>query len=338
MGRLCFVAMLLACLLPSSAQGDSPAGVLIRKSDDWFHSAAAANVLENILSWQTEHGDWAKNLDTTSARFKLGDKKPSGTFDNGATIGELRVLARAYRVTGYDRYRESFLLGLNHIINAQYANGGWPQYFPLSEKYHRQITFNDGTMIRIINFLRDVSREDDFTFLRQEQRTAAATAVDRGIQCILNFQIIVDGTLTVWCAQHDAITLAPTAARSYEHASLSGAENGGIMMFLMSVDKPSAGVIRAVNAGASWYESAMIKGYRYQRSKTDPTLTADAGAGALWARFYEIDTNRPIFSDRDGVVKYNLDEIGSERRGGYSWYGNWGVNVLKAFAKWPHRD
>jgi hypothetical protein len=30
--------------------------------------------------------------------------------------------------------------------------------------------------------------------------------------------------------------------------------------------------------------------------------------------------NRPLCVDRDGVRKYNLADIGSERRNGYAWY------------------
>ena len=43
----------------------------------------------------------------------------------------------------------------------------------------------------------------------------------------------------------------------------------------------------------------------------------------LVPHFYEIGTNRPIFSDRDGVPKRELADIGYERRNGYAWYGNW---------------
>ncbi|MGD9646887.1 MAG: pectate lyase, partial [Pirellulales bacterium] len=40
----------------------------------------------------------------------------------------------------------------------------------------------------------------------------------------------------------------------------------------------------------------------------------------LWARFYEIGTNRPLVADRDGEARYDLAEIGYERRNGYGWY------------------
>jgi hypothetical protein len=44
-----------------------------------------------------------------------------------------------------------------------------------------------------------------------------------------------------------------------------------------------------------------------------------------WARFYELNTNKPIYGDRDGKVHYTLAEISRERRSGYSWQGGYGI-------------
>jgi len=336
MVRPVLFTILLALILAVPGQADTAAESLLKKTDDWFESDAGRQALENILSWQTQYGDWPKNQDTVSRKW-TGEDRPAGTFDNGATSGELRVLARAFRITGNETYKRAFLLGFDHILAAQYANGGWPQFFPLSRGYHRHITFNDGTMIRLMEFLRDTSVREDFSFLDPDRRAAATTAVERGIDCIVKCQVRVAGTLTVWCAQHDAQTLAPTLARSYEHPSLSGAESAGVLNFLMNLEQPAPDVIQAVQAGVAWFESTKIEGYRYRRSKTEPALYGAADAAPLWARFYEINTNRPIFSDRDGVIKYDIEQIGSERRGGYAWYGTWGSNVLKSYEKWPHR-
>ncbi|MHC1766706.1 MAG: pectate lyase [Verrucomicrobiia bacterium] len=60
-------------------------------------------------------------------------------------------------------------------------------------------------------------------------------------------------------------------------------------------------------------------------------MAKDPSAPPLWARFYEIKSNRPFFCDRDGVVKYEVEEIGGERRKGYSWYSNTGEKVAKAY-------
>ena len=264
--------------------------------------------------------------------------KLTGTFDNGATTGELRVLARAFRVTDDPRFKKAFQAGFDHILKSQYPNGGFPQYFPLSKKYHRHITFNDSSMIRLMEFLGQTASSEDFAFLDQDRRMAAKKAFDRGIDCILKCQVIVNDTPTVWCAQHDEITLAPAKARSYELASLSGAESAGILIFLMSLDEPTPEVSRAVAVGVAWFESSKIEGFRYKKSDSEVALTKDPNAPPLWARFYELKSNRPFFCDRDGVPKYDIEEIGDERRRGYSWYITSGTKVAKAYAGWPHRE
>ncbi len=57
----------------------------------------------------------------------------------------------------------------------------------------------------------------------------------------------------------------------------------------------------------------------------------------LWARFYTLEDNRPFFSDRDGVKKFDISEIGHERRNGYSWYNSDGLKVLKKYEQWKKR-
>lgn len=316
----------------------TPAEKLLKQPDEWFKSEKGREAIESLLSWQSSAGGWPKNEDTVSKSYRGDRSKLKGTFDNGATTGELRVLARAFRLTQDERYLKAFTLGFQHLLEAQYPNGGWPQYYPLSKAYHRHITFNDNCMVRILEFLRDVVSGNDFALLSQSQRLAAQDAVNRGIDCILKCQVVVDGKPTVWCAQHDEVTLAPADARSFERKSLSGGESAGILRFLMSIERPTPAVVNAIRSGVDWYQAAKITGVRYTRGDRGPSLVADANAAPLWARFYEIETNRPFFCGRDGMVKYNLDEIEAERRSGYTWYGNWGDAVLKAYNKWPHRD
>lgn len=338
MTRLFQICLFTVLVLGDFARAESQVDRMLKNPDDWFLQDAAREAMKNILSWQTKHGDWPKNEDTSLQPFSGDPKKHVGTFDNGATCGELRVLAKAYRVTGDEVYKRAFLNGFDHILEAQYPNGGWPQYFPLSEKYHRHITFNDGTMIRLMEFLRDTTKGGDFELLDAARREAAASAIDRGVSCVVKCQVIVGGKPTVWCAQHDAKTLAPVMARSYELPSLSGAESAGILKFLMTTKDPSPEVIQAVESGITWFQMTKIEGYRYARSKTEPALTKDTTASPLWARFYEIETNRPMFCDRDGIVKYEIEDVGSERRNGYTWYGSWGSSLLATYKKWPYRQ
>ena len=332
----------LLILLLSSSDATVPSRYA-KQSVEWFQSEEGRRIADNVLTWQTPHGSWPKNRDTASEPFDGKRDDLHGTFDNSATINELRFLARAFRATNEPRYQQAFLKGLSHILEAQYPNGGWPQFYPLSKGYHRHITFNDNAMVRILELLRDVSESSDYGFLETGYRTKAEAAVTKGIDCILRTQIKQNGKLTAWCAQHDEKTLAPAWARSYEPPSLSGAESVGVVRFLMSVEEPTPAIIAAVEGSVEWFRSVVIHGIRLEKftdatGQDDKRVVADPDAGPLWARFYEIDSNRPIFLDRDSVVRYSFSEIGQERRTGYAYYGGWAAKLLEdAYPQWREK-
>jgi PelA/Pel-15E family pectate lyase len=318
------------------------------RPDEWFTSDEGKFVLSNILSWQNKNGGWWKAYDVTKPR-PAGDaeaNKGQSIFDNGATWSELRVLGRAFRVTQKPEYREAFDKGLAMTLAAQYDNGGWPQeYPPPANKYSRHVTFNDEAMVSVMRVLRDVADgKPDVAFRTPEQRENAKAGFDKGVQCILDAQIKMDGKLTVWCAQHDAKTLEPTTARSYELPSLSGGESAEIALLLMSLDNPDDRVKQAVQAAAEWYERSKLTGIREQR-KPDPSLpkgydivvVEDPSAPPLWARFYDLETGKPFYCGRDGVKKSSLAEIDPERRSGYAWLRPWGQKVLDAYPKWAQK-
>jgi PelA/Pel-15E family pectate lyase len=319
---------------PEGAAASAPQRYLDRP-DDWFAAAEAQRIATNILSYQSDEGGWPKNTDTTVVPFRGDRKSLKPSFDNGATTDELRYLARIYKATKDDTYRKATEKGVDYILQAQYPTGGWPQIHPPPTSYHRHITFNDGAMVRLMLFLRETDTADLYTFVGADRRQAARRAFDRGVECILKCQIKVNGQLTAWCAQHDEKDYSPRPGRPYELVSLSGSESVGIVRLLMSLDDPSPEVVRAVDGAVAWFESAKLQGIRVA-TQPDPqspsgrnrVVVQDAAAPPLWARFSEIGTNRPIFSDRDGVAKPNLADIGYERRNGYAWLGNWPQKLL----------
>ena len=330
-----------------SVAADQGVHSYLQKSDDWFHSAEAARVAGDILSWQATEGGWPKNTDTT-VPFTGDRAKLQGSFDNSATTDELRFLARLIGAPDSGAAASNaFTRGLEHILKAQYTNGGWPQYSPPpANKYHRHITFNDNSMVRLMIFLREVATEKRYEFVARQQRDAAQRAFDHGVACILKCQIKVNGRLTAWCAQHDEKDFSPRPARTYELISLSGSESVGLVRLLMSLEKPSPEIIRSIEAAIAWFESAKISGLKVETvdDTTAPkgknkVVVKDAGAKPMWARFYEIETGRPIFSGRDGVKKYSLAEIESERRNGYAWLGNWPESLLeKDYPAWKRQN
>ena len=146
--------------------------------------------------------------------------------------------------------------------------------------------------------------------------------------------------LTSWCAQHDETTLLPVKARAFELSSLSGSESANIVMLLMSIDKPSKEIIEAVDAAVTWFEKVKITGLREEKvfnaigKIIDKKYFFDENAKPIWARFMELENNRPFFCDRDGTKKYTIEEIGEERRSGYGWFATTPEKVLKKYPKW----
>ena len=305
----------------------------LKQSAEWYATDEASRIADNVVQYQRENGGWPKNIDMAmvltereKAIVAKSKSETDTTFDNGATFTQLAYLAKVYAAKSLERHKNAFLKGLDFLLAAQYANGGFPQYFPLRKGYYSHITYNDGAMIGVLKLLRDIAKKKSaYGFVDEDRRSKAEKAVQQGIECILKTQIEVAGRLTVWCAQHDESTLAPVAARKYELPSLSGSESVGITRFLMGSERPDSRVIAAIEAAVAWFEKSKLTGIKWVEERTksggaDHVVVKDLKADPLWARFYEIGTNRPIFVGRDGVIKYNVAEIEAERRNGYQWY------------------
>jgi PelA/Pel-15E family pectate lyase len=313
------------------------------KPDEWYASAEALRIAGIVLLFQRDSGGWPKNIDMGKplneddrAALQRQKKDIDSTIDNGATYTQLSFLARVYSAQHQERHRESFLKGLDYLFKAQYANGGWPQFFPDLSGYYKHITFNDDAMIGVMKLLRDVAEgKPNYAFVDEARRTSAGRAVEKGIECILKTQVIVNGKRTVWCAQHDEVTLAPAPARKFEVISLSGGESVGIVRFLMSIKNPSPAVIEAIEAAVAWFEQTQLRGIKWIDNGSDRVVVTDTEGGPIWARFYEMGTNRPIFVGRDGVVKYDVAQIEHERRTGYNWYVDEPLKLLqKDYPAW----
>jgi PelA/Pel-15E family pectate lyase len=353
---LLFATVLALATFTANAQEAGPPGATMRWSETmlrqkatWYSSPEARAAADTVLLYQSREGGWPKNHDllkppVSPAALAEIQKREGNTIDNGATTMPLQFLALVIRATGEARYRESFARGLDYLFASQYASGGWPQFYPLREGYYSRITYNDGAMIRVMTLLREVAAgRTPYDFVEKERRARAAAAVQRGIDCILKTQIKHEGRLTVWCAQHDKMTLAPAWARKYEPPSLSGSESVGVVRFLMEIEQPAPEIVAAIEGAITWLQGVAIHELRVERfvaadGMRDSRVIADPAAGPLWARFYELGTHRPLFMDRDSKPVYSLAEIDQERRGGYAYYGTWGASLLATdYPQWRAR-
>ena len=80
----------------------------------------------------------------------------ANTIDNGATTLPITFLAQVANATGEPKYRDAALRGVDYLLASQYANGGFPQFFPLRKGYYAHITYNDGAMINALTLLREL--------------------------------------------------------------------------------------------------------------------------------------------------------------------------------------
>ncbi len=306
-------------------------------------------IVDNILLFQRDNGGWPKDYDmlavlTEEQRQAVREtrSRTDTSFDNGNVHSQVVYLARAYTASGNPAWKEACLRGLDFMLSAQLENGGFPQRFPNSKGFSAHVTFNDGVMMGILNTLKDCNDgAPHWSWLDADRKAKCDTAVMKGVACILKCQIVVDGKRTGWCQQHDKKTLEAASARTFELASICPQETTEIVRFLMRFESPTEEIRESMAAAVEWMQSVQLQGVKvnrvaapreeFERHSTDfdVVVVSDPQAPPLWARHYEIGTNRPIFAGRDGVKKYSLAEISKERRTGTLWYGGWPDKILK---------
>src|SRR5262245_33051460 len=195
----------IICLIAALAQGlavKDRAGPLLEKPDAWFSSEEGIRAIDQIIAKQLPSGGWEKGYDIAPTAGPAPDEWTGiGTIDNGFTYTEVRVLAHAYKLTKRQAVLDSCNRAIDFLFTAQYPNGGWPQRFPPPDSYARDITFNDDAMVRVLELMQDIVHDPSLDFVDADRRAKAQQAFDRGLQCTLKCQIVIDGAPTGWPQQ-----------------------------------------------------------------------------------------------------------------------------------------
>jgi PelA/Pel-15E family pectate lyase len=377
LSRSLFVLLLPACFLISNATAQKTIDTsdFLDAAHHWYDIKDKSNTInpspgrpkyrateitaiaDNILLYQKTNGGWPKNYDMQAvlspdqkdSLLKAKSELHTG-FDNGSTYAQVAYLAKAYTATNKEVYKVGAKSGLDYILAAQYANGGWPQYYPLENNYSRYITFNDDAYIGIMQVLKDiVDDKPEYRFVNNIQRQKLVTAFNKGIDCILNTQINDAGKPTGWCQQYNEITLEPAWARKFEPPSICNNESAGIVLFLMHIQDPSPAIQKAIHDAVAWFNESKILNTKvmtvdapemltaFTVSKHDKIVVNSPGAPPIWTRYYELKTHRPVFCNRDSKLVYSLAEVERERRDGYGWYTYEPQKVLERYAAWKRQ-
>jgi hypothetical protein len=251
--------------------------------------------------------------------------KLDASLDNRTTYTHTEYLAGAYERTKDLRFHAAVFRGLDYMLRAQDPSGGWPHSYPDRQSYHPHITFLDDVTIGTLTTLSKAAKgKEPFGFLDATWRARCQQAVELG-----------NGTLR------------PTRGRSYELPSLVSGESVAVVRYLMSIDQPSPEVRAAVEGAVAWFRRSAIHGLRIKAVQlkakrgsrkppgVDRVAVEDPTAPPIWARYYEIETNRPFMANRTGKKVYRLAQVQHERRAYYSWYGSAPSQLLtKDYPRW----
>lgn len=304
-------------------------------------------IADNLIAYQNPDGGWPKNIDwlailpTDSVYNALKERYKRSTLDNRNTYSQIDYLAEVFTLTGQPRYRDAAIRGIEYLLRMQKKNGGWRGWDVDA------ITYNDEVTTGVLELFLRISKGDShYTWLDEEMKEKIHRSLRKGIDIVLRTQYVQNGVKTVWGQQHDNVTLLPVQARTFELPSLVSTESCSVLRLLMEIPHPDASVIEAVKAGVAWLERSAIQGIRVEKTSIAPDqitnaeypydlkVVTDEKAPRIWARFYELDTNRPFMATRSGKKVYRLADVDPERRMGYDWYTYAPESILQAYPDW----
>ena len=261
------------------------------------------------LAWgQIKYGGWDHRADVSHF-----DKNASVvirrdgycTFDDDITQGAISFLIKMDKEVDKPWLTSAINTGLRYMINAQFANGAWPQYYPFIGHYQDYYTFNDN----VINDCIRVMLEAHKAYGKTEYLESAKKGGD--------FIILSQGpeNQAGWAQQY-SWDMKPAWARSFEPPGICSRVTIAniktlIDLYLYTKDEK---YLKPIPQAFKWLEKSKIAENR-------------------WARIYEVGTNKPIYGDRtDGnKIFYVYAQISDGEKRSYNWQSDYGFKSVLAY-------
>jgi PelA/Pel-15E family pectate lyase len=276
----------------------------------------AAVAASHCLAWgQLQSGGWSYSIEFDMERNRYryhhldpettpryGKLRNTTTFDDNTTQSATRLLMAVDRYVDDPVVEAARKRALECFLNAQYKDGlwdgAWPQRFPAPDGYGGYPTFNDNTMSDCVRTM--------LVAARQYEDPRYMDSVKRCLEFYLRSQL--PEPQAAWAQQYDE-ELQPAWARKFEPPSVTGNESAGNMQLLMDmyIELGDTRYLEAVGRAIQWYQRSRIGG------------SEDNG---IWARFYELGTNKPLYFTRTYELVYTDDDLPVH----YSFKSGYGVN------------
>jgi len=229
-------------------------------------------------------------------------RRNTSTLDDNTTQDALRLLMALDETLQQSdtAIHQAAVSGLEALLTVQYPIGAWPQRFteppnpndfPVRQAsypetwsrtfpgvdYKTFYTFNDNAIADVIDVMFRAARIYDDPRFRQ--------AAERAGQFILMAQM--PEPQPGWAQQYNG-AMHPAWARKFEPAAITGGESQGVMRTLMQLYR---------HTGDRKYLEPIPRALAYYRRSLRPD-------GRL-ARFYELETNRPLYFTKDYQLTYS---------------------------------
>ncbi len=287
------------------------------RTGDKFFLDGAREAGEALIRTQLRSGGWDSHatFDPNQRRnhaYRVdpptSKKKPRNTttLDDDKTQSCIRFLIHLDKTLDFEdaKLHEAVLYALDHLIEAQFPNGAWPQRFsdppnkadyPVlaasypdtwsrtfpNRKYSIFYTFNDNAMADAIDVM--------FLAARVYGEAKYTAAAERAGDFILRAQM--PEPQPAWAQQYD-VAMHPAWARKFEPPAVTGGESQGIMRILMTIYR---------STGKQKYLKPVPRALEY--------LKASVLNDGRLARFYELKTNRPLYFTRDYQLTYSDADV-----------------------------
>jgi PelA/Pel-15E family pectate lyase len=282
---------------------------------------AATETGHALIHGQLESGGWSQRIDFNPngdhvGTYRDGTGRMAGapgtkanpntsSLDDDQTQSSIQFLARLDRALGFKdaTVRDAVRYALDHLLGAQFPNGGFPQgwnhpakSYPVikanypadwlrvwpHEEYYRYYTLNDGLVGTVSDTLLTAYE------VYQDERYRAALAK------LGDFLVLAQmpDPQPAWCQQYN-FEMQPTWARKFEPPAICGFESEDAMKTLMKIYRVTAD---------RKYLRPIPRALAYLRTCVLPD--------GKMARYYELKTNRPLYMTRKPGVSGNSNAPG----------------------------
>lgn len=246
--------------------------------------------------------NWHYRRDVEQGDRTTGERRNRTTLDDDNTQSALRLLMQVDQRLNFanaDVHR-AVLYGLESLLKAQYPNGAWPQrysewadpnQFPVQQarypaswsrqypkqRYLAHYTFNDNAIADVIATMIEAHK------IYGDERWHRAA--ERGGDFIILAQM--PDPQPAWAQQYN-LAMEPAWARRFEPPAITGGESFGVMQILLELylayGEPR--FLEPIPRALAWAKAAQLPDGRM-------------------ARFYELQTNRPLYFTKEYALTYS---------------------------------